>query len=287
MSINSIANRLTGARPLVRVDLQSLAPNPYQPRREFPEESIAELAQSIRLYGLLSPLLVRRVGAGRYELIAGERRLRALMMLGQRSADAIVISAFDCDSALLALIENLQRENLHYLDEADSYRVILTEHGVTQESLAQRLGKSPSAVANRLRLLKLSAVVRDYLRRFDLSERHARALLKLDDAQLQLRAAETAAEKHMTVRQLELLVENMLAQAAETKRKPPIARLYRDQRLSVNAVLDTVKALNDSGIPATSRVEQHEDCIEITIVLPRGRCPLGSPAQGISSLENP
>ncbi len=285
MAINSITSRIAGARPLVRVDLQSLAPNPYQPRREFSQRSLDELAQSIRQYGLLSPLLVRRVGAGRYELIAGERRVRALMMLGQRAADAIVIGAFDCDSALLALIENLQRENLHYLEEAEAYRVILIEHGITQEALAHRLGKSPSAVANRLRLLKLPSSVRESLRRFSLSERHARALLKLDDEQLQLRAAETAGEKKLSVKQLELLVENLLMQAAEQKRKPPVARLYRDQRLSVNAVLDTVKALNEAGVPATSRVEQREDCIEITIVLPveerqRGPAPLETPLKG-------
>ena len=285
MAINSITSRLAGARPLIRVDLQSLAPNPYQPRREFSEDSIADLAQSIRRYGLLSPLLVRRISAGRYELIAGERRLRALIMLGQKSADAIVISAFDCDSALIALIENLQREDLHYLDEAEAYRTILIEHGITQEALAHRLGKSPSAVANRLRLLKLSTPVCGCLRAFSLSERHARALLKLDDEQLQLRAAETAGEKKLSVKQLELLVENLLSQAADKKRRTPITHLYSDQRLSVNAVLDTVKALNNAGVPATSRVEQREDCIEITIVLPRGErqrgaAPLETPLKG-------
>ena len=143
------------SRAILLIDIASIQPNPHQPRRAFPESSIAALADSIRRHGLLSPLLVRRIDAGRYELIAGERRLRALKSLGRAQAEAIVLAAYDPDCALLALIENLQRETLHYLDEAEAYRAILANQGMTQDALAATLGVSPSALANRLRLLKL------------------------------------------------------------------------------------------------------------------------------------
>ena len=277
--MNSLTSRLPASRALVRVELAALAPNPFQPRQEFSERAIAELADSIRQYGLLSPLLVRRVGPGRYELIAGERRLRALRLLGQKTADAIVVSAFDCDSALLALIENLQRESLHYLEEAEACQAILSEHGLTQEALARRLGRSPSAVANRLRLLRLPASVRALLRTLNLSERHARALLRLDDEADQLYAVQTAGDKHLTVKQLEALVERMRDGAPARKRARPMKRVYRDPRLSVNAVLDAVKALNRAGVAATSRVEQRADRIEVIVSLPLPGGPAALPGE--------
>ena len=268
MPMSITARAASALRPVVRIELDALRPNPYQPRREFAESSIAELAQSIRIYGLLSPLLVRRVGPGRYELIAGERRLRALRALGETAADAIVVSAFDCDSALLALIENLQREDLHFLEEAEACQAILSEHGLTQEALAARLGRSPSAVANRLRLLRLPGAVRELVRTLGLSERHARALLRLDDEQDQLYAARTAGAKKLTVRQLEVLVERMREDAPTQQRRRPMKRCCRDPRLSVNAVLNAVKALNQAGVAAAAEVERREDCIEVIVRLP-------------------
>lgn len=147
-----------------RVEIRRIRPDDAQPRRSFDEASLRELAESIRRYGLLSPLLVRRAGHGEYLLIAGERRLRALLMLGRETADAIVLDAADGDCALIALIENLQREDLHFLDEAEACRKILVRQGLTQEQLAAALSKSPSALANLLRLLKLPKSVRALLR---------------------------------------------------------------------------------------------------------------------------
>ena len=151
-------------RRIARIELSRIAASPYQPRRSIDDASIQELAESIKRFGLLSPLLVRRCTAGEYELIAGERRLRALKELGWTHADAIVLSAYDRDCALIGLIENLEREDLHYLDEAEACRRILHEHGLTQEELASILSMSPSALANRLRLLRLSVETRDFLR---------------------------------------------------------------------------------------------------------------------------
>lgn len=248
----------------VRVELSRLLPNPRNPRAAFAEAGIRSLAASIERYGLLTPLAVRRVPAG-YELIAGERRLRALRLLGRESAECVLLGADDVHSALMALVENLEREQLHYLDEAEAYRAILCEHGMTQQDLAHRLNRSASAVANRLRLLKLSGDVRVLLRASDaLSERHARALLKLADPQRQLEAATQAERERLSVRRLEALVEQMARQAP----RPRVRRVFRDGRMFVNAVLDTVRSLNALGVPAASQVRRLPGCIEITVTLP-------------------
>lgn len=252
-------------RTIARIPLDCICVNPFQPRRTFNESSIAELAESIRLHGLLTPLLVRRIGAGQYELIAGERRLRALTLLGCGFAECIVVCAFDCDSALIALVENLQRENLHYLDEAEACRAILDSHSITQEQLAQSLSVSPSALANRLRLLKLSAEVRAALREHSLSERHGRALLKLSDAALQLSLIRECASQQLSVKQLEARISRMLRTPAP---KPRVSKIIRDNRIIINAVLDTVKELNRIGVHVESRVEERNDGVEVIVRIP-------------------
>lgn len=254
-------------RTVQRVPLRSILTSPYQPRQMFSEESIAALAESIRQHGLLTPLLVRRVGAEQYELIAGERRLRALNLLGRTHADAIVLSAYDRDCALLALIENLQRENLHYLDEAEAYRRILDEHGITQEQLAQSLSLSASALANRLRLLKLPENVRAFIRESGLSERHARALLRLSNESTQLQLAHEAADRRMSVKQLETHV-NQLLHSAELPAEPHISHVVRDNRIVINAVLDTVRELNRIGVQAAGRVEEHDGAVDVIVTIP-------------------
>ena len=259
-------------RAVQRIPLRSILPSPYQPSQSFSEESIASLAESIRLHGLLTPLLVRRIDAEQYELIAGERRLRALDLLGRTHADAIVLSAYDRDCALLALIENLQRENLHYLDEAAAYRRILDEHDVTQEQLAQTLSLSASALANRLRLLKLPDAVRAFVRESDLSERHARALLRLSDESAQLRLAREAADRRMSVKQLESRIGQLL-RAAVSPAEPRVSRVVRDNRIVINAVLDTVRELNRIGVQAAGRVEEREDAVDVIVTIPIARKP--------------
>ena len=266
----------------VRVEASQLAPNPRNPRKRVVEADIRALAASIARYGLFSPLVVRRVNSG-YELIAGERRLRALRLLAWKSAPCVVLEADDLESRLMALIENIAREDLHYLEEAEAYRAILREHGITQEELARRLGRSPSAIANRLRLLKLPAEVRALLRSTPaLSERHARALLKLPDTARQLEAARRAGRENMSVRRLEALVEQ-LAQEEPPQPRRHVTRLFRDGRMFVNAVLNTVRQLNALGVPAASRVTRLPGRIEITVTLPESVHPaLASEASGAS-----
>lgn len=258
------AQRPSG-RTITRIPLSSICTSPFQPRRTFHETSIADLAESIRIHGLLTPILVRRIAADQYELIAGERRLRALKMLNCQTAESIVISAYDCDSALMALVENLQRENLHYLDEAEACRSILDANSLTQEQLAQSLSVSPSALANRLRLLKLSPEVRSSLRENSLSERHARALLKVSDPAVQQQLIRDCAALHLSVKQLESRISRMLKTPAP---QPHVSRIIRDNRIVINAVLDTVKELNRIGVHVESRVEEYTDGVEVIVRIP-------------------
>ena len=252
-----------GDRAIARIPIERIRLNPAQPRRQISRDSIAQLADSIRRHGLLSPILVRAVEGG-YELIAGERRLRALRALDRPFAEAIILSADACDSPLIALVENLQRESLHYLDEALACRRILDEQPITQERLAASLSCSPSALANRLRLLKLPEPVQAELRRGGLSERHARALLRLESASDQLELVRQAAEQRMSVKQLEARVDQRL------RRRPslPVAPIVRDNRIIINAVLDTVKSLRRIGVQVNSRVEPREDHIDVIVTIP-------------------
>lgn len=254
-------------RRVSRVELGRIAPNPRQCRRSVNESALRELADSIRRFGLLSPLLVRRSANGCYELIAGERRLRALQMLGCTHADAVVLNASDRDSALMALIENLQREELHYLDEAEACRRILAEHDLTQEELAAVLGKSAPALANLLRLLRLPKAVRCAVREGALSQRHARALLKLRNEAEQLELARLATQQSWSVRQMEAQVEALLRAPAAPGAPRPASMLLRDSRLVINALKDTVRQLKRIGVPASSRVEAHEDHYDIIVTI--------------------
>ena len=253
------------ARAVTRIPLSRIHVGPDRPRRAFAEDSIAALAESIRLHGLLSPLLVRRLEGGDYRLIAGERRLRALALLGRGTADAIVLSGSACDCALIALVENLQREALHYLDVAAACRAILDRHPITQERLAASLSVSPSALANRLRLLKLPPEVQAAVRALGLGERHARALLRLSDGADQLALASLAAEKRLSAAQLEKCVAQRLE--APAAKSPSPAPLLRDNRIVINALLDTVRRLSRIGVPVRSRVEQGENCVNVIVTI--------------------
>ena len=263
-----------GSKRLVEVNVASIHPNPYQPRATFDEESIAELAQSIQQVGLLQPLLVRKVDDG-YELVAGERRLRAVTSLGMEKVACIVQQDIeDESSAMMALIENLQREDLHYLEEAQCYQKLLETYGLTQEELANRLGKSQSSIANKLRLLKLSDEVKAAMTEKRLSERHARALLKLTDDKQRLDAVERIAEKGLSVKETEQMVEKTLNKAYDEKQdgakpRPKLMRIVRDYRLFMNTINQAVNQLRESGM--TVEVEQSDwaDGVDIKISVTR------------------
>ena len=263
-----------GSKRLVEVNVASIHPTPYQPGASVDGESIAELAQSIQQVGLLQPLLVRKVDDG-YELVAGERRLRAVTSLGMEKVACIVQQDIeDESSAMMALIENLQREDLHYLEEAQCYQKLLETYGLTQEELANRLGKSQSSIANKLRLLKLSDEVKTAMTEKRLSERHARALLKLTDDKQRLDAVERIAEKGLSVKETEQMVEKTLNKAYDEKQdgakpRPKLMRIVRDYRLFMNTINQAVNQLRESGMTVEVEQSDRADGVDIKISVTR------------------
>ncbi len=254
---------------LARVRISDISDNPYQPRAAFEDKSVAGLAQSIRECGLISPIAVRRAKTGGFVLIAGERRLRALRLLGRSFADAIIIEADEIQSRALSLIENIQREELNFFEEARALRELLMATGESQQQLSKKLGRNPSTIANRLRLLRLPDDVRDIILASKLSERHARCLLRLEERpECQAALAKAAAERGYTVKKLESLVERALT---EEKPKKRVRTVVRDKRMFVNAIADTVKRLTGAGVNADYRVEESETHINVIVSLSKAR----------------
>lgn len=254
---------------LLQLPPEEIRPNPAQPRRSFDDETLSSLAESIRQYGVLQPLTVRR-GAKGYELVAGERRLRAAKLAGLKTVPCLLLEAEERRSALLALVENLQREDLHYLDEAAAMARLIREHQLSQEEVARKLGYSQSAVANKLRLLRLSPACAALLRETGLTERHARAVLRLEDDELRLSALRCMAEKQLTVAQSEQYVEQTLSQlqTAPPRRRPTY--IIKDVRLFLNSVDRGLRLIREAGVGADCRREDTEDAIFLTIRIPRG-----------------
>lgn len=250
------------------VDL--IVPNPSQPRKHFDEERIAELAASIREVGLIQPLIVRRRD-GRYELIAGERRLRALRLLGQPFAKCVIEDELcEADRRLTAVIENVQREDLHFFEEAESYRELLELLGITQEELAGRLGKSQSFIANKLRLLKFGKASRDAVLKSGLSERHARAVLRLPTEDLRLSAIGRIQTGALSVNESEKLVDRLLDEASRTgasRPRPKMIRIFRDYRLFINTVDTACAQLRESGLKVLVDRQEIENGISISITV--------------------
>ncbi len=254
------------------IPIGNIKANPNQPRREMDPYSLQDLAISIMEYGLMQPIAVRQVSPFDYELIAGERRLTACKNLGMSYIPAVVMAATPTDSAVLALVENIQRENLSYLEEAEAFRQLLENHGLTQEELADKLGKSQSAVANKIRILKLSPEVREILMEHHLTERHARALLKLPDAKLQLRTAKLIVQRGLNVAKTEELIEKLI-RGSEKKGlervNPAREQIFRDVRIFGNTIRQAVELMRKSGIEAKANKTENENFIEYTIVIPK------------------
>lgn len=261
----------TAGRKLTEIAVAAIRPNPYQPRTTFDEESIQELAQSIRQVGLIQPLVVRKAPDGQYELVAGERRLRAVKSLGMEKVTCIVEQSMEEESsAMVALIENLQREDLHYMEEAQSYNTLLSTYHLTQEELAQRLGKSQSSIANKLRLLKLDDSVKAALSGANLTERHARALLKLKETENQLEVVDKIVKKNLSVKETEQLVEKTLNRLYDEKAdgarpRPKIIRIVKDYRLFMNTINAAITTLRDAGMRVEVEQEDMEDGVDIHI----------------------
>ncbi|WP_293728586.1 ParB/RepB/Spo0J family partition protein [uncultured Phascolarctobacterium sp.] len=248
---------------VVKVPIEQIFPNPYQPRKTFDEEALADLSASIAQYGVLQPLLVAPAENGRYLLIAGERRLRASRMAELTEVPVIISEYTSQQIAEIALIENLQREDLHYLEEAEGYEQLMEQFHLTQEAMAARVGKKQSTIANKLRLLRLSQQVRKVLVEAELSERHARALLKLEDDVKRLEALEIIIARRYNVRQTEEYIDKLLSDKQQEKKKRLV--IVNDVRIYLNSIKQVVNAIKDVGIPVN--MEQTIDGDEVVVSL--------------------
>jgi ParB family chromosome partitioning protein len=255
----------------MNLPIESIKPNPYQPRKIFDEQELLSLSLSIARNGLIQPLIVRRTNEGDYELVAGERRIRAARMAGLTKLPCIVARMDTEQSSVVAMIENLQRSDLDFFEEAYGYRGLIDSFGLTQESVAQRVGRSQSAVANKLRLLRLSESLVSRIRESGLSERHARAMLKLDENRRE-QALDYIIENHLNVEKTEEYIEKLVQAAPiailpKKKAKPVI----KDIRFFFNSVNRAVDMIKQSGIDAVCGREELEDSYRITILVPKNR----------------
>ena len=268
------------------IGVDKIVPNPQQPRRVFEQAALQELAESIANHGVIQPVTLRRVG-GLFELIAGERRLRATQMAGLKAIPAIVVDADDEESAVLALIENIQRENLSYMEEALGYLKLAQEYHMTQEEIAKLMGKTQSAVANKLRILRLCGETKRILAEYGLTERHARALLRLSKEEQQVQTAKLIAVKGMNVRETEEYIENLLIKQQEVLpervlplsgtvkgevknrlTRPRIKRFIRDIRLFTNTVNRAALYMKEAGVPVQVAENKNEGYYEMVIRVP-------------------
>lgn len=252
------------------IPINDIRPNPQQPRRRFDQDGLRELSESIAAYGILQPLTVRAQNGG-YELVAGERRWRAARMAGLRQVPCLLARVDEEDAALLALIENLQRRDLDYMEEASAIARLLRRYGLSQQQAAEKLGRSQSAVANKLRLLRLEEPVVDALRRYGLTERHARALLRLEDGEQRLAAAEHMGKRGMNVAAAEAYIEQLIARSQTTPPKRRSTYVIKDVRLFLNSVERGVRLMQSAGVGAEVGRRDTEEEILLTIHIPKRR----------------
>lgn len=259
---------------LIHLPIESIQPSRYQPRNVFDETELMGLSESIRRNGLLQPLSVRRREDGKYELIAGERRLRAARIAGLNRVPCIELRADDKRSATLGLIENMQREDLNAFEEAEAIRRLMDEWGVPQFEVAQRLGKAQSTVANKLRLLRLTEDQRRRIIAARLTERHARALLRIDDEAERDDALNEIIARQMPVIEAERYIDDLLAPSKNADMTPEVFHamripVVRDLRIYLNTLTKAVDTIRRSGLDARSAETETEDYIEYTVYIPK------------------
>lgn len=252
---------------VVEIPVEQIAPNPYQPRRDFAQNELLSLAASIKTDGILQPLSVRRRGE-RFELIAGERRLRAAILAGLPTVPCIISDVSDRNSALLSLVENIQRKNLGFFEEADAIARLIDFYGMTQEDAAMRLGYAQPTLANKLRLRRLSAEERQMIIEGGLTERHARALLRLDDPEKRAAAINQISRRKLNVENAEKLIDSMIEYDKYKERIRKGSAIFRDLRLFMNTVNKAVETMQIAGVDVNVDKKQSEDYLDYHIRIP-------------------
>ncbi|MEH7273050.1 nucleoid occlusion protein [Neobacillus vireti] len=250
-----------------KIPIERIVPNRFQPRTVFDDEKIEELSRTIHTHGIIQPIVVRQFD-GNYEIIAGERRFRAMKKLGWDEAPAIIKNYSDTETASVALIENLQREELSPIEEAIAYGKLLELHNLTQEALAQRLGKGQSTVANKLRLLKLPQQIQESLLNKEITERHARALIPLKDPEKQVLLMQDIIARNLNVKQTEDRVARLLEEKNQ-KPKPKRKAFSKDMRIAVNTIRQSLTMVTDNGISLDAEEEEFEEYYQFTIKIPK------------------
>lgn len=258
------------------ITITSIRPNPYQPRKQFDETALEELSQSIKTYGILQPINVRRLNGKTYELVAGERRLRASKKAGLKEIPAIVVQYKEKESAIIALMENLQREDLNYIEEANGYNNLIIDHGFTQKEIASNIGKSQSTIANKLRILKLPIDIQRDLIDNGLSERHGRALLKLPDSDLKEEILKQVITNELNVSQTEDLIESILEEFRDEEENIVVEEKSRQKikgiintKIYLNTIKKAFNAIKDTGIKAEYKEVDKEDYVEVVVRIPK------------------
>lgn len=255
--------------------VDNVIPNPYQPRKSFSQVGLEELSASIKAYGILQPISVRKIGEDRYELIAGERRLKAARLAELRTIPAIINNNYtDTDSAVLAIIENLQREDLNFMEEAEGYLNLIEDHGFTQQELAEKVGKTQSTIANKLRILRLGTNIKRRLLEGGLTERHARALLKLPDDELREKALDKIIKSDLNVKKTEDLMKSMLEELSGSGNDKDLkinrnVRSFMNYRIYINTLRQAFDVIKDKQENAEFNQLDKGEYIEVTVKIPK------------------
>ncbi|NLT48942.1 MAG: ParB/RepB/Spo0J family partition protein [Clostridiales bacterium] len=251
----------------MEIPISSIVTNPGQPRKVFPDQELEELCNSIREFGVIQPIIVKKTGA-QYILIAGERRVRASALAGFEKIPAIVRDADEKDMAFIALIENVQRENLNYIEEAMAYKRLMDEYGMTQSEIAKRVGKQQSTISNKIRLLSLPEEMREALTENQLTERHARAILRIPDGAQRKQILERIIDHSLNVRQSEKLIDDFLKKTEDERRRAEKLR-FINYRIYINTIKNAFNTIHEVETEAKYYQEDKGDHLELRIIIPK------------------
>ena len=261
--IFQMGSKLKTSGSIILVPVDQIIPNPSQPRKTFNQNELETLASSIKSNGIIQPLVIRKNADGIFELISGERRLRAAILVGLESVPCVIMSVSDSDSALFAIIENIQRDNLNFFEEAESIFKLMTDFNMKQDEISKKLGKSQSYLSNKIRLLKLPSDLRTLILDNTLTERHARALLKLPNDVERFKAILYIIEKNLNVNDTDKYIESLI-NPIQTKSKPKFRKL-KDIKIFINTINHAVDTMRKAGINANSEKHETSDYLEYVI----------------------